>query len=266
MNELQRPPFLSLEQHRVLSVPIRAAIVHCLIQGDYCPSELAELLSCERPLITRHLRILEVARIIQVRHSQVDRRNRFARIALTPLPIPPYLAFSQRGLPQISTQESGVLETRATLRNTRISPTFMCIDGNELSQLAAAIWEHIYNVPAQAVGLKKRRMLRSRAPRHAHDRGIEMTFKPPVHFQGNISGTPLIVLCDQAWKFLKENPGLVPNTPTVHWSLPRAQNRLKPFDYEALIDELFIRIAQATNASSFGALCSVSEKKLGVAS
>jgi ArsR family transcriptional regulator len=73
MPKLRPVPTVGFESHifRALADPTRLAILCALTQGERCVNELADLLRLPQPTVSRHLRVLHDALLVNAtRHGQ----------------------------------------------------------------------------------------------------------------------------------------------------------------------------------------------------
>jgi DNA-binding transcriptional ArsR family regulator len=67
-----------------LADPTRRAVVELLLGEPHCASELADALAMSRPAMSRHLRILRTAGVVQESSGQQDARMRVYRLRREP--------------------------------------------------------------------------------------------------------------------------------------------------------------------------------------
>jgi ArsR family transcriptional regulator len=73
MPKLHSAPTVEFESHmcRALADPTRMAILRALTQGEQCVNELTDLLRLPQPTVSRHLRVLHDALLVNAtRHGQ----------------------------------------------------------------------------------------------------------------------------------------------------------------------------------------------------
>ncbi|HEX9228413.1 MAG TPA: metalloregulator ArsR/SmtB family transcription factor, partial [Arthrobacter sp.] len=116
-------------KHAALADPARLRIVDLLTLGDFSPTELQAELGMPSNLLSHHLRALEEARLVIRRRSEADKRRSYIRLA----------AGALEGL--VPGVEHGA---RRVL--------FVCTRNSARSQLAAALWRQVSEIPSLSAG------------------------------------------------------------------------------------------------------------------
>ncbi|AXJ10492.1 helix-turn-helix domain-containing protein [Arthrobacter sp. PM3] len=178
-------------KHAALADPARLRIVDLLTLGDLSPTELQAELGMPSNLLSHHLRTLESAGLTTRHRSEADRRRSYVRLA----------AGATEGL--VPGVEHGV---------GRI--LFVCTRNSARSQLAAALWGQVSDIPSVSAGTHPAERIAEGALNVARRHGLDLADRRPrgLNEVGGDWGF-VVTVCDNAHEELT-NPG------DVHWSVP----------------------------------------------
>jgi protein-tyrosine-phosphatase len=178
-------------KHAALSDPARLRIVDLLTLGDFSPTELQAELGMPSNLLSHHLRALEDAGLATRHRSEADRRRSYIRLA----------AGALEGL--VPGAEHGA---RRVL--------FVCTKNSARSQLAAALWQQVSEIPSTSAGTHPADRIAQGAIEVARRHGVDLADLPPRNLEQVAGdGDFVVTVCDNAHE---ELPGLG----GVHWSVP----------------------------------------------
>ncbi|MGY3381705.1 protein-tyrosine-phosphatase [Arthrobacter sp. TE12231] len=178
-------------KHAALADPARLRIVDLLTLGDFSPTELQAELGMPSNLLSHHLRALEDAGLATRHRSEADRRRSYIRLA----------AGALEGL--VPGAEHGA---RRVL--------FVCTKNSARSQLAAALWQQVSEIPSASAGTHPADRIAPGAIEVARRHGVDLADLPPRNLEQMAGdGDFVVTVCDNAHE---ELPGLG----GVHWSVP----------------------------------------------
>ena len=178
-------------KHAALADPARLRIVDLLTLGDFSPTELQSELGMPSNLLSHHLRALEESGLATRRRSEADRRRSYIRLAPGAL----------EGL--IPGAEHGA---RRVL--------FVCTRNSARSQLAAALWRQVSEIPSTSAGTHPADRIAQGAIDVARRHGVDLADLPPRKLDQMAGDADLMVtVCDSAHEELVGLGG-------VHWSVP----------------------------------------------
>ncbi len=178
-------------KHAALADPARLRIVDLLTLGDFSPTELQAELEMPSNLVSHHLRVLEVAGLATRHRSEADRRRSYMRLA----------AGALEGL--VPGAEHGA---RRVL--------FVCTKNSARSQLAAALWQQVSEIPSTSAGTHPADRIARGAIEVARRHGVGLADLPPRRLdQVAGEGDFVVTVCDNAHEELVGLGG-------VHWSVP----------------------------------------------
>jgi ArsR family transcriptional regulator, arsenate/arsenite/antimonite-responsive transcriptional repressor / arsenate reductase (thioredoxin) len=177
-------------KHAALADPARLRIVDLLTLGDFSPTELQAELGMPSNLLSHHLRALEGAGLATRHRSEADKRRSYIRLG----------AGALDGLaPGI---EHGA---------TRI--LFVCTRNSARSQLAAALWRQVSDIPSTSAGTHPAERIAQGAIDVARRHGMALPEVPPRKLDGVTGGDFVVTVCDNAHEELTDFRA-------VHWSVP----------------------------------------------
>lgn len=177
-------------RHAALADPARLHIVDLLTVGDFSPTELQAELGMPSNLMAHHLRVLEDAGLTVRRRSEADKRRSYIRLA----------AGALNGLAPGA--EHGA---------TRV--LFVCTRNSARSQLAAALWRQVSEIPSTSAGTHPADRIAEGALETARRHGVDLPEVPPRKLGKVAAGDFVITVCDNAHEELTSLDG-------VHWSVP----------------------------------------------
>ncbi len=182
-----------------LGEPVRLALVDRLVTGDASPGELAADAGMGSNLLAHHLRVLEDAGIIRRVQSEGDRRRSYVQLRLDH-PTVWAAAISGRMPHNLPTAPRVV---------------FVCTANSARSQLAAAIWNDLSNIPATSAGTHPGLRIHPRAVAVAARHGLRIARKRPEPLDDVLHDDDLIIaVCDNAHEELELTLS------RLHWSIP----------------------------------------------
>ena len=171
--------------------PARLRIVDLLTLGDLSPKELQSELGMPANLLSHHLRTLEDAGLAVRRRSEADKRRSYVRLAPSAL----------EGLAPGREHDA-----RRIL--------FVCTRNSARSQLAAALWRQVSDIPSTSAGTHPADRVAQGALDVALRNGLDLSSSSPRLIDQVAHSEDLVVtVCDNAHE---ELPGLR----GIHWSVP----------------------------------------------
>jgi ArsR family transcriptional regulator, arsenate/arsenite/antimonite-responsive transcriptional repressor / arsenate reductase (thioredoxin) len=178
-------------RHAALADPARLRIVDLLTLGDFSPTELQAELGMPSNLLAHHLRALEEAGLTVRHRSEADRRRSYVRLA----------AGAFEGL--VPAAEHGA---RRVL--------FVCTRNSARSQLAAALWRQVSEIPSMSAGTHPADSIALGAVDVARRHGLDLADLPPRKLaQVAEEGDFMVTVCDNAHEELA-------GAGDAHWSVP----------------------------------------------
>ncbi|MFG6503134.1 helix-turn-helix domain-containing protein [Microbacterium sp. P05] len=202
-------------RHAALSDPSRLRIVDLLTLGDLSPTEIRTALDIPSNLITHHLNVLESVGIIARSRSEADKRRSYVHLTPTAL----------EGL------IPGLVE-----RASRV--VFVCTANSARSQLAAALWSTVSDIPAASGGTHPADAIAAGAVAAASRRDLVLTDDRPRALDEVVTASDFVVtVCDNA----HEELGVTGN---LHWSIPDPVRIGTDAAFDATFIELQRRITE----------------------
>ena len=189
--------------HSALAEPTRLRIVDLLQLGDSSPAAMQHELGISSNLLAHHLAQLAEVGIIARHRSEGDRRRTYIRL-----------------VPGTLDLLSGQPALRAT------SVLFVCTGNSARSQLAAALWHDVSDVPALSAGTHPSPAVAPGAIAVAERHGLSLAGARPRLLDDVATGTELVVtVCDSAFEELGDGA-------RIHWSIgdPVAVGSRRAFD------------------------------------
>lgn len=177
-------------KHAALADPARLRIVDLLTLGDFSPTELQAELQMPSNLLSHHLRTLEEAGLATRRRSEADRRRSYIRLAPCAL----------EGLVPGAEHEA-----RRVL--------FVCTRNSARSQLAAALWQRVSEIPSMSAGTHPADRIAQGAVEVARRHGLDLADNRPRRVEQVAEGDLMVTVCDNAHEELV-------GVGDVHWSVP----------------------------------------------
>lgn len=188
--------------------PVRLAIVEHLALGDAAPSELGALVDLPSNLLAHHLKVLEEAGVVRRIRSEGDRRRSYVRLRLEDPAVAALVA------PHLADAGGRLGEPGSAAR-----VVFVCTHNSARSQLAAAAWEQVSDLPAASAGTHPAARVHPRAVSTARRHGLRLAGRRPQPLDATARhGDLLVAVCDNAY----EDLGPAPDRPgaRLHWSVP----------------------------------------------
>jgi protein-tyrosine-phosphatase len=215
--EQSRMRVLRAKRHAALSDVMRLAVVDTLALGDRSPGELQTTLGLASNLLSHHLKVLEDAGIVTRRRSEGDRRRT-------------YLTLTDRS----------AVDAVATVEASRV--VFVCTANSARSQLAAAMWAALTDVPVASAGTQPADQVAPGAAAVAERRGLRLLGQAPQQLADVAGDHDLVVaVCDNAYEELTD-------TVDIHWSVPDPVRAGGDRAFEAVYDELGHRVAALSSS------------------
>ncbi|MBI4939346.1 MAG: helix-turn-helix domain-containing protein [Actinobacteria bacterium] len=191
--------------------PVRLAIVEHLALGDAAPSELGALVDLPSNLLAHHLKVLEEAGLVRRIRSEGDRRRSYVRLRLED---PAVATLVGPRLADVADLAARLGEPGAAGR-----VVFVCTHNSARSQLAAAAWERVSDLPATSAGTRPAARVPPRAVSTARRHGLRLAGRRPQPRDAPARhGDRLVAVCDNAYEDLDpagDRPGA-----RLHWSVP----------------------------------------------
>ena len=178
-------------RHAALADPARLHIMDLLTLGDLSPTELQAELGMPSNLLSHHLRTLESAGLTTRHRSEADKRRSYIKLAPGAL----------EGL--VPGAEHGA---RRVL--------FVCTRNSARSQLAAALWGQVSDIPSTSAGTHPADRIAPGAIDVAHRHGVALADLPPRLLDRVAHDEDFVVtVCDNAHEEIPDLGG-------IHWSVP----------------------------------------------
>lgn len=165
-------------------------MVDLLTLGDFSPTELQAELGMPSNLLSHHLRSLEEAGLVIRHRSEADRRRSYIRLAAGALE--GLLPGAERGASRL---------------------LFVCTRNSARSQLAAALWQQVSEIPSTSAGTHPADRIAPGAIEVARRHGVDLADLSPRRLDRLPGEGDLVVtVCDNAHEELGGLGG-------VHWSV-----------------------------------------------
>lgn len=198
-------------RHGALADPLRLRIVDALAVSDASPAELEAAMGVRSNLLAHHLNLLEAVGIVSRHRSEADRRRTYIHLERAAL----------EGLTPVS-----VVHAKRVV--------FVCTGNSARSQLAAALWTTLSDVPVTSGGTHPAPSVASGAVAAAQRHGLALVAAVPQSLAGILRADDLVVtVCDSAHEELRA-PG------ALHWSVPDPV----PAGTDAAFDAAFADLAE----------------------
>ena len=201
-------------KHAALADPARLRIVDLLTLGDFSPTELQAELGMPSNLLSHHLRALEDAGLATRHRSEADRRRSYIRLA----------AGALEGL--VPGAEHGA---RRVL--------FVCTKNSARSQLAAALWQQVSEIPSTSAGTHPADRVAQGAIEVARRHGVALADLPPRRLDEVADDEDFVVtVCDNAHEE-------IPHLGGIHWSVPDPLRLNTEDAFEGAFADIALRIS-----------------------
>lgn len=200
-------------KHAALADPARLRIVDLLTLGDFSPTELQAELGMPSNLLSHHLRTLEGAGLATRHRSEADRRRSYIRLA------------------------AGALDGLAPgVEHGARRVLFVCTRNSARSQLAAALWQQVSEIPSTSAGTHPADRIAQGAIDVARRHGLGLADLPPRRLdQVAGDGDFVVTVCDNAHEELTILGG-------VHWSVPDPLRNNTEEAFEAAFTDISHRV------------------------
>jgi ArsR family transcriptional regulator, arsenate/arsenite/antimonite-responsive transcriptional repressor / arsenate reductase (thioredoxin) len=196
--------------HAALGEPLRLAIVDNLVRGDASPGELGETVSLPTNLLAHHLKVLDEAGLIRRVRSEGDRRRSYVQLRWDDVAVAALLGTTS--VPQVG-------------KVTRV--VFVCTHNSARSQLAAAAWARVSDIPAASAGTHPAARVHPRAVAAARRHGLRLAVTDTRHVADVLQPDDLVVaVCDNAHEELvaaatPDHRSAAPGRREwLHWAVP----------------------------------------------
>lgn len=176
-----------------LGEPTRLALVDHLSLADASPGELAAAFAVPTNLLAHHLRVLEKAGVVRRVRSEGDRRRTYVQLRL-----------DEESVPTLCRPPAALYAPRVV---------FLCTQNSARSQLAAAAWKRVNNVPATSAGTCPAARVHPLAVSVGRRHGLRLGRAKPANAADVLRPDDLVVaVCDNAYEELDSTP--------LHWAVP----------------------------------------------
>lgn len=200
--------------HAALADPARLAVVDALDFGDASPSELQRLLGIPSNLLAHHLNVLEREGVISRSRSEGDRRRTYLRIR--PGALHNLVRSDQHRSPRV---------------------VFVCTQNSARSQLAAALWRRVSDVPAASAGTNPADRIDPGAIAVAARRRLPLRRVRPLSVNDVVRERDYVVtVCDAAHEALGD-------AALTHWSVADPAPATDDHAFDIAFDDLARRVA-----------------------
>lgn len=213
MNSEQNSPDRRAARYAALADPVRLRILDALALGDVAPVELERALGVSSSLLAHHLKQLEREGFLRRRRSEADRRRSYLQSAPG--------AFD--GLLWLPRLPAGRV-------------LFVCTGNSARSQLAAALWRTVSEVPVASAGTHPAAAIEPGAVAAAERHGVALPDARPRGLDEVLARDDFVVsVCDAAHEELGARGRL-------HWSIADPVRE----GTEQAFDAAFEQLAQRT--------------------
>lgn len=202
--------------HAVLGDPARLVIVDLLGWSDASPSELGGRLGLASNLLAHHVGVLVEQGVVRRTPSEGDRRRTY--LSLVPGAL------------------DGVGVPGGAARPAPARVVFVCTANSARSQLAAAAWCRVSDLPAASAGTHPADRVAPGALRTARRHHLPPLGEPRALDDVLTDGDYVVTVCDRAHE---EDPGLAAG----HWSVPDPVRRGDDEAFEAALVQIERRAA-----------------------
>lgn len=194
------------KMHAALSEPVRLGVAQLLLMTDCAPKDLAERFAIPTNLLAHHLGVMEEAGLVRRRRSEGDRRRSYVQLAL-----------DDRDVARLMT---AVASDAVALSQASARVVFVCTHNSARSQLAAAVWQRMSQVPCASAGTHPASRVHPRAVATGRRHGLPLKDAKTADFKDFArQGDLIVAVCDRAHEELpvvSRGRG----TGTMHWSVP----------------------------------------------
>jgi ArsR family transcriptional regulator, arsenate/arsenite/antimonite-responsive transcriptional repressor / arsenate reductase (thioredoxin) len=195
--------------HAALGEPVRLAIVDNLMLGDASPGELGEIVALPTNLLAFHLKVLDEAGLIRRVRSEGDRRRSYVQLRWDDVAVAALLG--PTSVPPIGQVPRVV---------------FVCTHNSARSQLAAAAWARVSDIPAASAGTHPAARVHPRAVAAARRHGLRLAATRTSRVEDVVQPDDLVVaVCDNAHEELvaaadPDGSAAPRRWEWLHWAVP----------------------------------------------
>ena len=187
--------------HAALGDPVRLAIADLLSIGDRSPKELAHRVGLPTNLLAHHLGVMEEAGLIGRRQSEGDRRRSYVQ-----------LRYDEPLVAALVTTPAALAAGKRVV--------FVCTANSARSQLAAARWRQVSDIPVTSAGTHPADRVHPRAVSVGGRHHLDLRDQGTRQLSDVIQAGDLVVaVCDQAHELL-ERAVDASSVTAIHWSVP----------------------------------------------
>lgn len=214
--------------HAALGEPLRLEIVLRLAHTDVSPGVLSAALGLPTNLLAHHLRILENAGLIRRVRSEGDRRRTYVQLVLDDPVV------------------SALVPPPAGDAGPTSRVVFVCTHNSARSQLAAAAWATVSDVPCASAGTRPARRPHPRAVAAGRRHGVRLGRARTAHIDGVLrSGDLVVAVCDNAFEWF---PARV--AAPLHWAVADPVPTDTDDAFETAYGHISTRVARLARALS----------------
>jgi protein-tyrosine-phosphatase len=218
--------------HAALGEPARLAIADRLVPGDASPGELGAEFGLATNLLAHHLRVLQDAGVIRRVQSEGDRRRTYVQLRLDDPVI-------RAAVTPVGGTTQGPPPGRRVV--------FVCTHNSARSQLAAASWARVSELPVACAGTHPAARVHPGAVAAGRRHGLRLGRARTAHLDQVLRATDLVVaVCDNAHEELD------PHLPRLHWSIPDPVRVGTDEAFDAAYDQINRRIHLLADATPAG--------------
>lgn len=202
------------------SHPIRWSLLARLARSDYRVQELVTFVQLPQNLVSYHLRLLRVARLVHERKSSADERAVYYSLDLEHFRAL-YLQAGSQLHPALTEDAIETARQPDGVKGPPLRVLFLCTENSARSQMAEALLRHVSHgtIEAYSAGSAPAARVHPLAVQVMEHLGFDMSQARPKHFhafQGMHFDT-IVTVCDR----VREVCPIFPDDPErIHWSFP----------------------------------------------
>jgi protein-tyrosine-phosphatase/DNA-binding transcriptional ArsR family regulator len=232
--------------HAALGEPLRLAIVDNLVLGDASPGELGGIVALPTNLLAFHLKVLEEAGLIRRVRSEGDRRRSYVQLRWDDAAVAALLSNASSPSP-------------SPARVSRVPRVvFVCTHNTARSQLAAAAWARVSDIPVASAGTHPAARVHPRAVAAARRHGLRLAATNTSHIEDVVQPEDLVVaVCDNAHEELvaaatpDNGPAVPGRREWLHWAVPDPVGLDTDAAFEAAFTDLTNRVHRLAHTLRF---------------
>jgi len=203
-----------VDRFAALADPVRLRIVDLLTVGDVSPGELQRQLGISSSLLAHHIGMLERTGFLIRMRSEADRRRTYLRLG-----------------------EGALSDLLPAARLGARRVVFVCTGNSARSQLAAALWRSVSDVPATSAGTHPAERIEPGAIAAAERHQLSLADGAPRALAEVLDADDFIVtVCDTAHEE-------VTDLSQLHWSVPDPVREGTDAAFDAAFDDIAQRVA-----------------------